>query len=434
MNTRDGSFVVEGGRKLAGTIAASGNKNEALPVLSACLLAGTPVRLSHMPLIGDVLVMADILRGMGVAVTQDAADPHAWTVSAATVAPEEMNTELFRKLRATITLAAPLLHRCGTVRIPIPGGDKIGKRRIDTHLLALQEMGVTVIEEDNAYKLVCKDGLRGADIILDEASVTGTENVAMAAVCARGATTIYNAACEPHVQQLCRFLVSLGARIEGIGTNRLAIQGVAGLGGAAHAVEPDYIEVGSFIGLAAATSSPLTIPCVPAGSVRMMLKAFQKLGIETEWRGTDLHVPAGQARSIASDFRGAVPKIESAPWPGVPADVISIMLVAATQCSGTILIHEKLFESRLFFVDRLVSMGARIVLCDPHRAVVIGPSALHGERLTSPDIRAGVALLIASLCASGTSIIENSYMIDRGYERIDERLNALGAKIARSTS
>ncbi len=431
MNGHDERFMVEGGHTLSGTIRASGNKNEALPVLSACLMTQEPVVLREMPLIGDVAVMADMLRSMGVKVVRDAADSHTWTVTADSVAPDEMDEEKFSKLRASLTLAAPLLHRCGKVKLPIPGGDKIGKRRVDTHLLALQEMGVEVHDQDDAYLLECKNGFHGADLLLDEASVTGTENIVMAAVCARGTTTVYNAACEPHVQQLCRLLNAMGARIEGIGANRLTIEGVPQLGGATHAIEPDYIEVGSFIGLAAATRSALTIPNVPRGSVLMTLNAFRKLGIEVEWRGRDLHVPADQPRTILNDFRGAIPKIESAPWPGVPADLISIILVAATQCSGTILIHEKLFESRLFFIDRLAGMGARVVLCDPHRAVVIGPSNLQAGHLTSPDIRAGVAMLIAAMCASGTSAIDNIYMIDRGYERIDERLNALGAKITR---
>ncbi len=428
---RDEKFVVQGGRQLAGTLDVSGNKNEALPVLSACLLAGAPVTLHNMPLIGDVLVMADVLRGLGAEVAPRADDAHTWEITAARVSSEELDQALFRKLRASITLAAPLLYRCGKVTIPIPGGDKIGKRRIDTHLLALQEMGAAVYEEDDSYLLTCRDGLQGADLLLDEASVTGTENIVMAAVCARGDTVVYNAACEPHVQQLCVLLNQMGACIEGIGTNRLEIHGVPELGGAAHTIAPDYVEAGSFIGMAAATQSALTIRKVPAAPLRMIIKAFQKLGIEVEQAGHDLVVAAHQSRRIMHDFRGAIAKIESAPWPGVPADLMSILLVAATQCDGTILFHEKLFESRLFFTDRLVGMGARIVLCDPHRALVQGPAPLHGEYLTSPDIRAGVAMLIAALCASGESVIDNIYMIDRGYEHIDQRLNAIGACITR---
>ncbi len=430
MNTYE-RFHVEGGHQLSGVIRPAGNKNEALPALAACLMTQAPVELNRMPLIGDVLVMGDILRRMGARVDTHDTDEHAWTVRAEAVESEELDPGLFHKLRATITLAAPLLYRCGKVKIPIPGGDKIGKRRIDTHLLALQEMGVDVYEEEQAYLLVCKGGLKAADILLDEASVTGTENIVMAAACAEGTTTIYNAACEPHVQQLCHMLNSMGARINGIGSNRLTVKGVAQLGGTSHTIESDYIETGSFIGLAATTGSEITIADVAPGPIRMIEKAYNKLGIEVEWRGSDLHVPAKQAKRILSDYRGAIPKLESAPWPGLPADVVSILLVAATQCEGNVLIHEKLFESRLFFVDRLVAMGARIVLCDPHRAIVIGPASLHAGHLTSPDIRAGVALLIAAMCAEGTSVIDNIDIIDRGYENIDTRLNALGAKITR---
>ncbi|MCX7004301.1 MAG: UDP-N-acetylglucosamine 1-carboxyvinyltransferase [bacterium] len=429
----DEKFRVEGGHPLSGTVPVSGNKNEALPVLSACLLTTAPMTLRNMPLIGDVLVMGDLLRKAGVQVETDAHDTHVWHITAGTLDAGDVDAELFRKIRASITLAAPLLHRCGKVTLPIPGGDKIGKRRLDTHLLALQEMGVEIFEEEHAYLLRCRDGLRGADLWLDEASVTGTENIIMAAVCARGTTSIYNAACEPHVQQLCHCLNAMGARIEGIGTNRLLIHGVAELGGTAHTIAPDFIEIGSFIGLAAATGSTLTIAAAAQAPIRIILKAFARLGIETQVDGAHLVVPATQARRIVTDFRGAIPKIESAIWPGVPADLISILLVAATQCHGTVLIHEKLYESRLFFVDRLVGMGARIVLCDPHRALVVGHAPLHGDYLTSPDIRAGVALLIAALCAKGTSVIDNIQMIDRGYENIDGRLRALGARITRIT-
>ena len=427
-------FRVEGGQTLSGVLRTSGNKNEALPILSACLLTTQPVTLHNMPLIGDVLVMADILRSIGASVTFDSADPHTWSIHAADISSEELDPEQFRKLRATITLAAPLLARCGKVKIPVPGGDKIGKRRIDTHFLALQQMGVDVYEEETSYLLICKNGLQAADILLDEASVTGTENIIMAAVCARGTTSVYNAACEPHVQQLCHCLNAMGARIEGLGTNRLLIHGVAALGGTEHTIAPDFIEIGSFIGLAAATGSTLTIANATQAPIRMILKTFARLGVETQTDGPHVVVPAAQARRIVTDFRGAIPKIESAIWPGIPADLISILLVTATQCHGTVLIHEKLYESRLFFVDRLVGMGARIVLCDPHRALVVGQAPLHGDYLTSPDIRAGVALLIAALCAQGTSVIDNIQMIDRGYENIDGRLRALGARITRITT
>ncbi len=424
-------FRVEGGQTLSGVLRTSGNKNEALPILSACLLTTQPVTLHNMPLIGDVLVMADILRSIGAAVSFDSADPHTWSIHAADISSEDLDPGQFRKLRATITLAAPLLARCGKVKIPVPGGDKIGKRRIDTHFLALQQMGVDVYEEETSYLLICKNGLQAADILLDEASVTGTENIIMAAVCAAGTTTIYNAACEPHVQQLCSFLSQLGAQIEGIGSNRLTIHGVTELNGADHTIDPDYIEVGSFIGLAAATHSSLTIANVASNALRVILKAYARLGITVEQQDNDIFIPSKQSRIITSDFRGAIPKIESAPWPGIPADILSILLVTATQCDGTVLIHEKMFESRLFFTDRLVGMGARIVLCDPHRALVTGPAQLSADYLTSPDIRAGVALLIAALCANGTSVIDNIFMIDRGYENIDVRLNEVGACITR---
>ena len=430
MNYSD-KFQVVGGQKLSGSIRPSGNKNEALPVLAACMLTEGKINLENMPLIGDVLVMADIMRGLGVVITHDESDNHNWTVHAENVDADELDTSLFPKLRASITLVAPLLYRCGKAKMPIPGGDKIGKRRIDTHLLALQEMGVDVYEEENAYMLVCKNGLLAADILLDEASVTGTENIVMAAACARGTSTIYNAACEPHVQQLCHLLNSMGAKISGIGSNRLIIVGVPELGGTKHAIQSDYVEAGSFIGLAAATGSEITVENILRPPMRMIEKAYAKLGIELEWRGNNLHVSSKQSKRILSDYQGAISKLESATWPGLPADILSILLVAATQCEGTILVHEKLFESRLFFVDKLRGMGARIVLCDPHRAMVVGPAKLHAEHVTSPDIRAGVALLIAAMCAEGTSLIDNIYMIDRGYENLDLRLNAIGAKIER---
>ena len=430
MNNND-KFKVEGGHKLSGTICPSGNKNEALPVLAACMMTEENITLSNVPLIGDVLVMADILRGLGVKVLFDENDNHIWNVCAENIDAEDLDTSLFPKLRASITLVAPLLYRCGKAKMPIPGGDKIGKRRIDTHLIALQEMGVDVYEEKQAYMLICKNGLIAADILLDEASVTGTENIVMAAVCAHGTSTIYNAACEPHVQQLCHLLNAMGAKISGIGSNRIIIEGVSNLGGAKHAIQSDYIEAGSFIGLAVATSSDITIENVLRPPMRMIEKAYAKLGVELEWHGDKIVVHSKQSKKIINDYLGAIPKLESATWPGLPADILSILLITATQCDGTILLHEKLFESRLFFVDRLRGMGARIVLCDPHRAMVVGPAKLHAEHVTSPDIRAGVALLIAAMCAEGTSLIDNVYMIDRGYENLDLRLNSIGAKIER---
>lgn len=431
--TRTDVFEIEGGHPLKGTLQPAGNKNEALPLLSACLLSEECVTLHRMPLIGDVLVMGDILRHMGVEVQQDTDNPHTWHVTAQDIRAEELNAGEFMRLRAAVTLAGPLLYRCGKMKMPLPGGDKIGMRPLDTHLRALQQMGVDVYDDENGYILICRDGLQGADILLDEASVTGTENIIMAAVCARGRTTIYNAACEPHVQGLCRMLNSMGAQIHGIGSNLLTIEGVSALGGTTHTVGTDYIEIGSFIGLAAATNSDIHITDVDATAIRRTLAAYNTLGIECAWEGTTLHVPARQTLRIVPGFGGRIPTIESAIWPGVPADVISLLLVTATQCEGTVLFHEKLFESRLFFIDRLVGMGARIVLCDPHRAVVSGAAQLRADHLVSPDIRAGVALLIAALTAEGTSVIDNIYVIDRGYENIDTRLNALGARIRRIT-
>jgi len=430
MNTYE-KFYVEGGNCLSGKISPAGNKNEALPILSACLMTEEKISLNNLPLIGDVMVMRDILRSVGAEVVETETDNHSWEICAENIESENINFDKFSQLRASITLAAPLLYRCGKIKIPIPGGDKIGQRRIDTHLIALQEMGVEVYEDNYEYMLVCKDGLQGADILLDEASVTGTENIVMAAACARGTTTIYNAACEPHVQQICRFLNNMGAKISGIGSNRLIIEGVVGLGGASHTIESDYLETGSFIGMAAVTNSDLTIENVNFDSLRMIIKAFEKLGIEVQEKDNDLFVPAKQHKHIQNDLRGFIPKLSSAIWPGLPADIMSILLVTATQCEGTVLIYEKLFESRLFFVDLIIKMGARIVLCDPHRAVIVGPSNLQQEHLTSPDIRAGVAMLIAAMCASGTSVIDNIHVIDRGYENIDKRLNTIGAKIER---
>lgn len=426
---QNNSFRVEGGHVLKGVLEPSGNKNEALPALSACLMTEEKVTLHTMPDIGDVVVMGDILQLMGVKIEKES--PHTWHITAAEVESEDLDAREFMRLRAAVTLAAPLLYRCGKMKLPTPGGDKIGLRPLDTHLRALEQMGVDVYEDDNGYILLCREGLQAADILLDEASVTGTENIIMAAVCARGTSTIYNAACEPHVQGLCRMLNSMGAKITGIGSNLLTIEGVPALHGATHTIETDYIEIGSFIGLAAATHSDITITNVEAYAVRRILSAYEKLGITVETENKSLHVPARQSMRVQSNYRGAVPSIESAIWPGVPADIISLLLVTATQCEGAVLFHEKLFESRLFFTDRLVGMGARIVLCDPHRAVVTGKSSLRADHLVSPDIRAGVAMLIAALCAEGTSIIDNIYVIDRGYEKIDERLNALGAKIER---
>jgi UDP-N-acetylglucosamine 1-carboxyvinyltransferase len=421
------AFVIEGGRPLGGTIRAAGNKNGALPILAACTLATEPVQLTNVPRIRDVQTMLELLADIGADVE--------WTgendvrVDPAGVSKTELDEELCRRIRASFLLAGPLLARFGRVTVPPPGGDVIGRRRLDPHIHALAELGAA-IEINGRYEMSTA-GLRGTSIFLEEASVMATENVVMAAVLAEGETVIGNAACEPHVQDLCRFLLSLGAQIEGIESNVLRIQGVRQLGGGSWRVAPEHIEVGSFIGLAAATGGDLTIEDVEPRDLISILPAFARLGVRVEVGETTLRVPPAQELVIRDDLGGQIPKIEDGPWPAFPADLTSIAVVTATQAHGTVLVFEKMFESRLFFVDKLVAMGARIILCDPHRAVVTGPARLYGERLTSPDIRAGMAMLIAALCAEGTSTIGNVGEIDRGYERIDERLRNLGAQIER---
>lgn len=406
-----------------------GNKNEALPVLAACCLTDEPVTLENIPVIEDVLMMERILEDLGVQLSPTNAGT-VLQVQAQCDPKTELAPDLSAKLRGSVTLAGPILARCGRVFLPRPGGDRIGRRRLDTHLLALQALGATVTEQPEGYELKARQ-LVGADLLLDEASVTATENAVCAAALARGETILRNAASEPHVQQLCRMLNGMGARVEGIGSNVLRIRGVEQLHGTKHRIGSDYQEIGSFISLAAVTGGELLITEVNHSDLRMIVKVFARLGIETVAQGNDLLVPARQSLRIESDWGGAVPKIDDAPWPGFPADLTSSALVTATQCHGTILIHEKMYESRLFFVDSLISMGARIILCDPHRAVVIGPDKLRGARLNSPDIRAGMAMLIAALCAEGESVIQNVGQIDRGFSRIDERLRALGAQIER---
>ena len=422
-------FLVEGGHRLAGTITPAGNKNAALPILAATLLTDEPVTLRGLPRIGDVETMLQLLDSLGVTVSERGRGEIV--VQARDIRGTELDPALCSKIRASILLAGPMVSRFGAVQLPPPGGDSIGRRRVDTHLLALRALGVkTIIAADGCFDLRASE-LRGADIFLDEASVTGTENAVMCAVLAAGRTTIANAASEPHVQDLCRFLNGLGARIEGIGTNTLTIEGVERLGGGEFTISPDHIEVGSYIGLAAATGSELTIRDAVPEHLRMIGLVFARLGVQIEVRGRDLFVPGDQMLEVRDDLHGAIPRIDDGPWPAFPADLTSIAVVTATQARGTILIFEKMFESRLFFTDKLIQMGARIVLCDPHRAVIVGPSRLHGETLQSPDIRAGMALLIAALAAHGTSKIHNERQIDRGYERLDERLQALGARIER---
>jgi UDP-N-acetylglucosamine 1-carboxyvinyltransferase len=421
------AFVIEGGRPLDGTIRAAGNKNGALPILAACVLATEPVQLTNVPRIRDVQTMLELLADIGADV--EWTGENEVSVDTTGVHKTELDEELCRRIRASFLLAGPLLARFGRVVVPPPGGDVIGRRRLDPHIHGLAELGVE-IDLDGRYEMSAS-ALRGTSVFLDEASVMATENVVMAAVLAEGETVVGNAACEPHVQDLCRFLVSLGAHIEGIESNVLRIQGVERLSGGEWRIAPEHIEVGSFIGLAAATGGDLTIEDIEPRDLISILPAFQRLGVRVEVGETTLRVPPGQRLEVKDDLGGQIPKIEDGPWPAFPADLTSIAVVTATQAHGTVLVFEKMFESRLFFVDKLVAMGARIILCDPHRAVVTGPAQLYGERLTSPDIRAGMAMLIAALCAEGTSTIGNVGEIDRGYERIDERLRNLGARIER---
>ncbi len=420
-------FIVEGGTRLNGTIRPSGNKNAALPIVCAALLTDEPVFLDNVPRIRDIETLVELVGTVGAEI--EWTGRNSLRIHAKELRATDLDRQLCARIRASILLAAPLLARCGEITLPPPGGDVIGRRRVDTHFLALERLGV-VYDADDSYHLTTK-GMRGADVFLDEPSVTATENAITAAVAAKGVTVLRNAACEPHVQDLCHFLITLGAHIEGVGTNTLTIYGGTKLRGGKHTIGPDHIEVGSFIGLAAVTESNIRIEHAGVEHLRSMLLGFARLGISVNIEGDDLIVSAEQERRIQSDIGGHVPKIEDQPWPAFPADVMSIVLVTATQCEGIVLIHEKMFESRLFFVDKLIGMGARIVLCDPHRALVAGPSRLHAARVESPDIRAGMAMLLAAMCARGTSIIDNVGQIERGYERIDERLNALGASIKR---
>jgi len=421
------SFIVDGGHRLQGTVRPAGNKNAALPCLAAVLLADGPVTLHNLPRIRDVETMIELLAAQGVTFSWQ--DEHTVVADARAARPDDPDPALCARIRASILLAGPMLARFGQVRLPPPGGDVIGRRRVDTHLLALQRLGAEVTV-GATFDFVAEQ-LTGDDIFLDEASVTGTENAVMAAVAAKGRTVLRNAASEPHVQDLCHLLVAMGASIEGIGTNTITIEGGRPLGGAEFTIGPDHIEVGSFIGLAAVTDSAITIEGVRPQDLRAMLLGFERLGVMPRLDGDSLIVAKGQPRRISEDMGNHVPKLEDAIWPGFPADVMSIAVVTATQCEGTILIFEKLFESRLFFVDKLISMGARIVLCDPHRCVVSGPSKLRGGTVESPDIRAGMAMLLAALAAEGTSTINNIGQIERGYEKIQERLSGLGAKIER---
>ena len=414
-------YYIEGGFPVKGTVKASGNKNAALPCIAAAVLTDQPVTLKNIPEIEDVSVMFEIFKSFGgtiVKLTQN-----EYTLQLKTVTDYEVPVPLAQKIRASILFAGPLLARYGKVMMTPPGGDVIGRRRLDTHFLALTELGAQV--KINGHFLFTANKLIGQDIFLDEAS----ENAVMAAVTAEGETVITNAASEPHIQDLCKLLNAMGAKISGIGSNILTIHGVRQLHGAEYRIGADYMEVGSFIGLAAVTHGSLTITDINPPDMRPIKLAFNKLGIRWEIDGTSLTVPAQQSLKVNCDLGGMIPKIDDAPWPGFPADLTSIMAVIATQVDGTVLIHEKMFESRMFFVDKLIGMGARITLCDPHRAVVTGPSTLHGSELVSPDVRAGMALVIAACCARGESLIRNVYQIERGYEHLVDRFRALGVHI-----
>jgi UDP-N-acetylglucosamine 1-carboxyvinyltransferase len=424
------SFVIEGGTPLGGRVSAAGNKNGALPILAATVLATEPVTLRNVPRIRDVETMVALLADVGADV--EWLGPNEIRIDSSNAQKFDLDPELCSRIRASFLLAGPLLARFGRASVPPPGGDVIGRRRLDPHIHALAELGVEM--ESNGRFEMRTSGLQGRRIFLDEASVMATENAVMAASLAAGETVIGNAACEPHVQDLCRFLGSLGARIEGIGSNVLRIEGVQRLTGGEWRIAPEHIEVASFIGLAAVTGGDVTVENVAPDDLIPILPAFERLGVKVELGDTTVRVPPGQELVIEDDLGDQIPKIEDGPWPAFPADLTSIALAVATQAKGTILIFEKMFENRLFFVDKLVSMGARIILCDPHRAVVTGPAKLYGQRMASPDIRAGMAMLIASLCAEGVSTIGNVGEIDRGYERIDERLRALGARIERVES
>ena len=432
------SFTIEGGRKLSGEIVPQGAKNEALQVISAVLLTDEEVRISNIPEILDIKNLILMLEGMGVKVVREAKGDYIFKADSVDTAYVE-GPEFVRRsaaLRGSVMLVGPLLGRFGKAYFPKPGGDKIGRRRVDTHLDGMVKLGASLEYNHDlrAYHLCADKGLKGCYMLLDEASVTGTANIIMAAVLAEGVTTIYNAACEPYVQQLCKLLTAMGARIEGIGSNLLTIMGVEKLHGASHRLLPDMIEVGSFIGMAAICQSSLTIKNVSYKDLGIIPECFKRLGVKLEQRGDDIYIPEQESYEIESFIDGSIMTLADAPWPGLTPDLLSVMLVVATQCKGSVLIHQKMFESRLFFVDKLIDMGAQIILCDPHRAVVIGHDhkfQLRAGRMTSPDIRAGIAMLLAAMSANGTSTIDNIEQIDRGYEDIEGRLNALGARITR---
>lgn len=423
-------FIIEGRHPLKGEVTPSGNKNAALPMLAACLLTDEPVILKNVPDIGDVVAMRALLESLGVSISVLA--DHTFQIHAREIHPADLDPDITRKIRASILLAGPMTARSGELNLPPPGGDVIGRRRVDTHLLALKKLGAKVFY-DRSFHFKA-DGLVGADILLDEASVTATENAIMACVLAKGESVIRNAASEPHIQELCHFLNHLGARIENIGSNTLHITGVKQLHGGEFTIGSDYLEVVSFIGAAAVTHGSITVRNAGNQYLDMIRLVFGRLGVVWETVGDDLIVPADQPLTIEPDLGGMIPEISVMPWPAFPTDLMSIALVVATQSKGTVLFHDWMYPSRMFFTDKLVGMGAQIVLCDPHRCIVEGPTDLFGEKMESPDIRAGMALVLAALSAQGTSVIRNVGQIDRGYEKIDQKLSSLGAKIERVTS
>jgi len=420
-------YHINGSVPLNGRIKVSGNKNAALPCIAAALLTDEPVVLRNIPDIEDVRVMLEVFTALGGEVQSP--QPNVRRLHLQNIKLSEIPAEQAKKIRASILFAGPILARTGKAVLPPPGGDVIGRRRLDTHFLVLTELG-SKVKTGEKFTFTAKN-LIGADIFLDEASVTATENAIMAAVLAKGETTLNNAASEPHVQDLCKMLVSMGAQIQGIGSNILRINGVEKLSGCDFEIGPDFMEAGSFIGLAAVTGGDIHIEGARREDMRPAKIAFGKLGIVWAHEGNVIHVPKNQSMEVNHDLGGMIPKIDDAPWPGFPPDLVSIVIVLATQIKGTVLIHEKMYESRMFFVDKLIGMGARIVLCDPHRAVISGPAKLHGSELISPDVRAGMAMLIAAMCAEGKSVIRNVYQIERGYEHLTERLTSLGARITR---
>ena len=421
-------FVIEGGTPLKGEVTPSGNKNAALPLLAACLLTEEPVILRNVPQIRDVLAMRKLIESLG-SVVEDL-DAHTWRITTKELIASHLDPELCRRIRASILIAGPVLARAGGLKLPPPGGDVIGRRRLDTHILALQSLGADISYNNRLFDIMASE-LHGADILLDEASVTATENVVMAAVLAKGDSHIRNAASEPHVQELCNFLNSLGAKIDGVGSNSLHITGVSNLHGGDFTIGPDLLEVVSYIGAAVVTKGSVLIHNAGVKHLGMVNQVFRRLGVHWDVQGADIHVPAEQNLVIASDLDGAIPEIKTNVWPAFPTDLTSIAISVATQVSGSVMFHDWMFSGRMYFTDKLVGMGARIILCDPYRCLIQGPTQLYGEKLESPDIRAGMAMLLAALAAEGTSKIRNIVQIERGYEKVDEKLNSLGANIYR---